>query len=130
MAEDDFEDHARQILKIMKRENAPISTREALEEYLKANFGNPSDDDASPQKNPVGRPRKGCSIEDLVLPVAVFGDREAEIGLRKKVAEEFGFDKNTAKARIAETREVMADQKECLRQVMDDNGLSSLIRKR
>lgn len=131
MDEYDFEDYARHILTAIL--NAAIQLWRMLKKvaaYLKANFGNPRDDDTSPGKNSVGRPRKGELPKDLPLVVAVYGDREAEIRLRRQLADECGFDKNTAKARIAETREALADaEKEHLAKLMADNGLGSLIRK-
>ena len=78
----------------------------------------------------ANRARKGKLPEDLPLVVGVFGDREAELGLRQKLADECGFSKSTAKARIEETRHALSDPDGNMRKLMDDNGTSSLARKR
>mgnify|MGYP000923941249 CR=1 FL=1 len=64
------------------------------------------------------------------VAVLAFGDREAELGLRQKLADECGFSKSTAKARIEETRHALSDPDDNMRKLMDDNGTSSLARKR
>lgn len=53
-----------------------------------------------------GRPSKKLPKGEMALAVAVYGDAEAEFGLRTAVAEAHGdMTKNTAKAKIQEARE-------------------------
>lgn len=128
-----YEDHARHIFNvIMKRRNPSLGDVEKLAEYLEANFANSqmSQNDDTGEKKSVGGQRKGKLPEDLPLVVAVFGNREAELCLRQKLADECGFSKNTAKARIEETRHALSDPDGNMRKIMAENGISSLARKR
>jgi hypothetical protein len=123
---EDFEDHARKILNSIKRSNPNTYDVEAIANYLAKNFG----EGAGKEPAPVGRPRLEKPTGDLALTVAVFGDKETELGLRKGLADQYSVSKNTAKAWIEETREGLAEAEKLTKQIMADNKLSSLIRKR
>jgi hypothetical protein len=122
---EDFEDHARKILKAIKRSNPNTYDVEAIAKYLAKNFGEGTEKETAP----VGRPRLEKPTGDLALTVAVVGHKEAELGLRKGFADQYSVSKNTAKAWIEETREGLAEAEKLKKQIMADNKLSSLIRK-
>lgn len=122
---EDFEDHARKVLKAIKRNNPNTYDVEAIAKYLAKNFGEGSGKEPAP----VGRPSIEKPKGDLALTVAFFGDKETELRLRKGLADEYSVSKNTAKAWIEETREGLAEAEELTKQIMADNKLSSLIKK-
>ncbi len=122
---DDFEDHARKVLKAIKKSHPNTYDVEAVAKYLAKNFC----EGAGKIPAPVGRPRIEKPIGDLALTVAFLGDKETELGLRKGLADEYNISKNTAKAWIEETRKGLAEAEKLTKQIMADNKLSSLIRK-
>jgi hypothetical protein len=56
----------------------------------------------------TGSPRKSIDKGDVALTVVLHGEQERELGLRLALAKTYGVSKNTAKARITETREKLA----------------------
>lgn len=122
---EDFEDHARKILKAIKRNNPNTYDVETIAKYLAKNFG----EDSIKEPAPVGRPSIEKPKGDLALTVAFWGDKETELRLRKGLADEYGVSKNTAKAWIEETREGLAEAEKLIKKIMADNDLSTLIRK-
>jgi hypothetical protein len=80
-----------------------------------------------------GRPRAHIPKSDLALTVAFYGenkDDEAKFGLRAGLAEAYGVSKNTAKARIQETRDELEEAHEKTRALMESNELKSFVRSR
>jgi len=80
-----------------------------------------------------GAPRKNIPKGDLALTVAIYGknkDDEAKFGLRAGLAETYRVSKNTAKARIQETRDELGEAHEKIRAAMESNELKSLVRPR
>lgn len=122
---EDFEDHARKVLKAIKKSYPNTYDVEAVAKYLAKNFG----EGEGTIPAPVGRPRKEMPRGDLALTVAFLGDRETELRLRKGLADEYKVSKNTAKAWIEETRKGLAEAEKLTKQIMADNKLSSLIKK-
>lgn len=122
---EDFEDHARKVLKAIKKSYPNTYDVEAVAKYLEKNFG----EGRGKEPASVGRPRKEKPTGDLALTVAFLGDREAELRLRKGLADEYSVSKNTAKAWIEETRNGLAEADKLTKQIMADNKLLSLTRK-
>lgn len=84
----------------MRASNREIDTKRRIEE-LAFNLGMVRND---------GRPTKRLPKGDMALAVAVYGDSEAEVGLRNAIAEAHGdMTENTAKARIQESRQVLEE---------------------
>lgn len=86
-------------------------------------------------KRESGAPRKEVSKGKIIAGLMIYGDEaEHEQGWRKKIADENGMTKNTAKARIQEAREERPQtEDEATRQtrkILETNRLQSLIRKR
>ncbi|GEQ77882.1 hypothetical protein CTTA_4887 [Comamonas testosteroni] len=86
-------------------------------------------------KRESGAPRKEVPKGKIIAGLMIYGDKaEQEQGWRKKIAEEHGLAKNTAKARIQEAREerpkAEAEAKERTQKILEANELLSLIRKR
>lgn len=83
----------------------------------------------------TGAPRKEVPKGKIIAGLMIYGDKaEQEQGWRKKIADEHGVTKNTAKARIQEAREELpkaeTEATEQTRKIIEANGLQSLIRKR
>ena len=80
-----------------------------------------------------GRPRAHIPKSDLALTVAIYGENkndEAAFGLRAGLAETYGVSKNTAKARIQETRDELGKAREKTRKIIESNEPKSLVRPR
>jgi len=122
---EDFEDHARKVLKAIKKSYPNTYDVEAVAKYLAKNFG----EGADKKPAPVGRPRIEKPTGDLTLTVALLGDKETELRLRKGLADEYSVSKNTAKAWIEETRKGLAEADKLTKQIMADNKLLTLTRK-
>ncbi len=87
------------------------------------------------KRSKAGAPRKEIPKGKIIAELMIYGDQaEEKQGWRRKLAEEHGFTKNTAKARIQEARDELpkakAEATEKTQKILEANSLKSLIRRR
>ncbi len=81
-------------------------------------------------KRKEGRPRAKIPKGDLALTVAEFGETVSETKLKADLAAAYDISPGTALSRIKETKSDLVEAREKMREIMESNELTGIVRPR